>query len=369
MRHHRHVLLPSTVKWKIMLLVVATGGGTTCNAPTGAAASAITSSSATLGWTAVSGATGYSIQYKLSSASTWTTVSSATNSYALSGLTAATAYQFQVATNCSATGTSVYSTPVSFTTASGTVTYCTSSGTTTYEYLKTTVLGTINHTVANDGGYGNYTTLSTNLTAGTAYSISLTPGFASSTYTEYYTVYIDYNHDGVLNGTGETVATGSSTGTTAKTLTFTVPASSKNGAARLRVQMHYNAASTNPCGVLDYGDVHDYTVNISGGNGLTANSFAATQPKEEVKTISVYPNPTAGARATVQYSVRGEGQVTVTVTDLFGRKVQGEFIGTQSSGTYTHTLGRLNTLASGQYFITVTQNNEVIGRTKLVVSK
>lgn len=47
----------------------------TCGVPTGLAASAITTTTgATLGWSAVSGATSYNLQYKLATASTWTTV-------------------------------------------------------------------------------------------------------------------------------------------------------------------------------------------------------------------------------------------------------------------------------------------------------
>ena len=348
-----------------------TTASATCTAPSGLAASAITNTSATLGWTAVSGATGYSVQYKLSSASTWTTVTSATNSYALSGLTAGTAYQFQVSTTCSATSSSAYSAASSFTTSGGTVTYCTSSGTTTYEFLKTTVLGTINHTVANDGGYGNYTSLSTNLTAGTAYTISITPGFASSSYTEYYTVYIDYNQDGVLNGTGETVATGSGTGTGAKTLTFTVPATSKNGTTRLRVQLHYGSASTNPCGVLDYGDVHDYSVNISGGTGFNAAGFTAVPPaaiSDCKQQISIFPNP-ANISATLKYDLRANGLVTVSIVDVSGRKVQSETIGNQNRGSYTYSLRRINSLNNGSYFVILSVDNVVVGRDKLVISK
>jgi len=87
-----------------------------CGAPSGLAASNITQTSATLAWGAVSGATSYNLQWKLASASTWTTVSGLTGtSYALSGLTANTAYNYQVQTVCSS-GSSSYSAAASFTT-------------------------------------------------------------------------------------------------------------------------------------------------------------------------------------------------------------------------------------------------------------
>ena len=89
------------------------GGSSGCTAPTGLASSTITSSGATLSWSAVSGSTGYTVQYKTSAASTWTTVNAAGTSTAISGLAASTAYVWQVKASCSAG----YSTQSSFTTA------------------------------------------------------------------------------------------------------------------------------------------------------------------------------------------------------------------------------------------------------------
>ncbi|MCC6412857.1 MAG: fibronectin type III domain-containing protein [Saprospiraceae bacterium] len=83
--------------------------------PTGLTTTGITATSAVLGWTAVPGATQYTIQYKISSLSTWQTVSTTSSTFNLSGLSASTSYQWQVKTDCSG-----YSTIASFaTTGSG----------------------------------------------------------------------------------------------------------------------------------------------------------------------------------------------------------------------------------------------------------
>lgn len=97
---------------------VACTGGTTCNAPAALNTTNITTSSATLSWGSATGAVSYTVQYKLSTASTWTTAATATTatSVNISGLTAATAYQWQVRTNCTSTNTT-YS-QASFTTNS-----------------------------------------------------------------------------------------------------------------------------------------------------------------------------------------------------------------------------------------------------------
>ena len=87
-----------------------------CNAPTGLAASNITTTGATLTWTAVSGATSYNVQYKPAANSTWTTVNSTTNSLSITGLTAGTSYNAQVSTVCSGSS-SAYGSAITFTTA------------------------------------------------------------------------------------------------------------------------------------------------------------------------------------------------------------------------------------------------------------
>jgi hypothetical protein len=82
-----------------------------CNAPTGLTSSAITSSSATVSWGAVSGASNYDVDYKLNSSGTWTNAATGTTSTSvnLSGLTASSLYDWRVRANCGASGSSGYS--------------------------------------------------------------------------------------------------------------------------------------------------------------------------------------------------------------------------------------------------------------------
>ncbi|NHM08065.1 hypothetical protein G4D82_12605 [Flavobacterium sp. CYK-4] len=72
----------------------------TCNVPDGLSSSNITPTTATLNWTAVTGATSYNIQYRKTGTTTWTTTTSTSASKALTGLTAATGYDFQVQAVC-----------------------------------------------------------------------------------------------------------------------------------------------------------------------------------------------------------------------------------------------------------------------------
>jgi hypothetical protein len=77
---------------------------TLCNvAPTGLSASSVTNSSATLSWSASTGAVSYDVDYKLTSSGTWTNAATATTSTSvdISSLTTGAQYDYRVRANCS----------------------------------------------------------------------------------------------------------------------------------------------------------------------------------------------------------------------------------------------------------------------------
>jgi len=352
---------------------IGTAGGTGgCSTPTGLTSSSVTNTSATVSWTAVTGAVTYNLQWKASSSSTWTTVSGiTTTSSSLTGLTAGTAYQFQVQTVCSA-GTSGYSAPVTFsTTGSGAITYCTSKGnSTTYEWIRQVIFGTINNTSNNNNGYGNYTNLSTNVTAGSTYTITFRPGYSGSTYREYWTVYIDYNQNGTLNNTGETVVTGSTTSTTGGTANITIPTTAKSGPTRMRIQMHYGSQVTNPCSAFNYGEVEDYTINISGGTGITSSPLNGLQDvaTNKLASIIVAPNPVSTANAQTIYHLMENGSTVMKVIGLDGRVLKTIQLGNQTAGEHIYNLG-LTKIAEGNYILILEQNAKIIARNPFVITR
>lgn len=87
-----------------------------CDPPSGLNASAITASSAVLGWNSVANAASYNIRYKINGASNYTNSASVSNSLNLSSLAANTTYVFSVQSVCSS-GTSAFPADVSFTTS------------------------------------------------------------------------------------------------------------------------------------------------------------------------------------------------------------------------------------------------------------
>ncbi|WP_370087784.1 GEVED domain-containing protein [Ekhidna sp.] len=253
------------------LIVTGLGASVPCTAttPTGLSASNVGSSTASLSWNAVAGAT-YDVRYRQTGTSTWTTQASSGASASLSGLTPLTQYEAQVRSKCSDGSNSSYSSSVNFTTTEVQLNYCASNGNNTNdEYISRVQIGTIdNSTGASSGGYGDFTGQSTNLAKNASATITVTPTWTGTVYNEAYSVWIDYNKDGDFTDAGEQVWTQSATQTTPVSGSFTVPSSAVEGNTRMRVSMKYNGIPT-ACESFQYGEVEDYTVNITGSAGDT----------------------------------------------------------------------------------------------------
>jgi hypothetical protein len=78
------------------------GGTVACGDPTGLASSAIGNNTATVSWTAVSGAVSYAVDYKLNSSATWTSFATAQTAITanLTGLTQGSLYDWRVKATC-----------------------------------------------------------------------------------------------------------------------------------------------------------------------------------------------------------------------------------------------------------------------------
>jgi bacillolysin len=234
-----------------------------------------------------------------------------------------------------------------------TVTYCASKGNNvTYEWIDYVKLGTIARTSSKDAGYYNGTATSTSLAAGSSQTISYSAGFASTAYTEYWKVYIDYNRDGDFTDAGELVASRSSNSAATLTSTFTVPASARTGATRLRVVLS-DASATTSCNSYSYGETEDYTVNITGGAAVAGavaggSSMGLTQGAP-ARGLELYPNP---ATDVVRISMPDNAPlVSVTLTDLRGAKVAG----VRLDGDQLNVAA----LAKGIYTLTATDGQKV----------
>ncbi|MBA3648826.1 MAG: T9SS type A sorting domain-containing protein [Chitinophagales bacterium] len=337
--------------------------GGSCGTPSGLSATSITTSSATLNWISVSGATSYNIQYRPTGTSTWTSTTSTTNSKAVSFLTASTQYEFQVQTVCSS-GSSAYSASATFTTSSsGGGSYCASNGTTnSYEWIDYILLGSISRTSGADaGGYYNATSLTTNVSTSSSYTLTFSAGMSGGTYTEYWSVFIDWNRDGDFADAGETAYSTSSSSTGNLTATISVPSTASIGTTRMRVSMHYNSAPPS-CGSFDYGEVEDYTLNIQqGSGGSCTESYESNNTLATAAAIPVNTNITSQISTSTDYDYFSfannstQKNIKVTLTTLPGDydlklySPTGSLLSTSQNGGTTSETIIYNTSTIGTY--------------------
>jgi hypothetical protein len=306
-------------------------------APTALVASGTTATTTNLSWTASTdnvAVTGYDIYQ-----GTTLKGSSTTTTYAVTGLTASTAYTFSVKAKDAAGNISASSSTVNVTTLAGTVTYCTSKGNdATDERIGKVVFGTISNTSTATTGYENFTSVSTNASRGTAYTITITPTWASSVYSEGYAVFIDYNKDGDFTDSGETVWTKAASTTTPVTGSITIPATATLGTTRMRVSMKYNAIPT-ACESFSYGQVEDYSINITATGTILDNQLVSDAGKTN-SDMTLYPNPVDNE---LHIALSGQKGSEFTITNALGQLV--------SSGQFSEGSIDVSKLSEGIYFI------------------
>jgi bacillolysin len=299
----------------------------TCSlgAPGNLSSSNVGDNSFTLSWNAVSGADSYTVTVG------GTPTNVAGTSYTASGLLSGTQYSCSVVANCATGGNGASSNINVTTTGSAPLNYCASNGNNTSdEYIGRVQLNTIdNSTGASSGGYGDFTTIFTDLTISTQYTITVTPTWTGTVYNEAYSVWIDYNQDGDFADSGEQIWTQSATSSSSVNGSFSVPASATEGATRMRVSMKYNGVPTS-CESFTYGEVEDYTVVIGGtgpdtqapttpaglaSSNITYNSFdvswSASTDNVGVTGYNVYlDGALQGTTSSTNYSFTGLSETT-----------------------------------------------------------
>ncbi|WP_272151040.1 GEVED domain-containing protein [Tenacibaculum aiptasiae] len=292
-------------------------------APSGLAAASVAQTSLTLNWTAATdnvAVTGYDIYQgatKLGSTTSATT-------YDVTGLTAATAYTFSVKAKDAAGNESASSNVVNVTTLANAVTYCESKGErVSYEWIDYVAFGGMTNTTAANGGYGDFTSKVATVAKGSTNQIVVSAGFASSAYTEHFTVWIDYDRDGTFEASERTLL-GSSNTASNRTANISIPSTALVGQTRMRVSMKYNAAST-PCETFRDGEVEDYTVNITETSSSSAE-IIAENPLDQTATVDLmtYPNP---ATSFVRVKIASKANnMTYKLVNTAGKVVQSGYL-------------------------------------------
>jgi hypothetical protein len=261
--------------------------GGTCGIPTSLSATSVTSSSATLNWNAVSGATSYNVRYKATASSTWINNSTSSTSLAVSGLSASTSYEFQVQAVCGA-NSSVYSSSATFTTqAAGCSDVYESNNTLSAAKtipVNTDIYGLISPSGDND--YFKFTTTSPN----TYIRIDLS------------NLPADYDIR-LYNSSGSQLAISQNGGTAAEVI---IRNTSSAATYYVRVYGYNGANNASQC----------YLLRIN-----TKNSAWREAEWQVNNEVVVYPNP-AMDKVHIQFSSPKSEDVTIRLADITGRIVQ-----------------------------------------------
>ena len=310
-------------------------------------ASGTTTSGTNLSWTAATDNVGVA-GYKVYQNGVLKTTVTAT-SLAVAGLNTLTAYSFYIVATDAAGNLSAASNTVNITTLSNTiVSYCSSYGSSTAkEYINKVQIGSISNASGNNNGYGNFTSMSTNLATGTSNTIVITPAWNGASLNEAYRVWIDFNQDGDFDDSGELVFSKSKTKMTLVSGSFAIPTTALTGTTRMRVAMKYNALPS-PCEILSYGEVEDYTVSITSGavaktwgnNEMTTLSVTENDLKVAKLSFKLYPNP---VKEDIIYIADVDTNPTYRIFNMMGQEM--------AKGSLESKEINLSQLSSGTYII------------------
>jgi len=193
-----------------------------------------------------------------------------------------------VSNNVTGASSNQYSAQKDFTIIIGFVPeYCTAGADSADEFIQQVIFGSIDNTSALGSSYTGFTNISTDLTLGESYDITIINGTDYSG--DQMGCWIDWNYDGDFDDTNEFftltyLSDIPSTGLGTGTATITVPADARLGSTTMRLRVNYTDNFTS-CGNTTYGEVEDYSVNVVNVLGIKNNSMG---------NINIYPNPNNG---------------------------------------------------------------------------
>jgi hypothetical protein len=273
-----------------------------CGTPTNTAASSITASSVVISWTAVSGATSYTVQWKTAAATTWSQGTVTGTSTSITGLTASTSYNARVQAVCG-TATSAFGTTITFSTSASA--NCTSIN--AFESNNTT-------------SAAKTISVNTNIQAGITSTTDLdwfkfnNTNSARNIRIDLTNLPADYDVR-LYRGTSTQVGISENDGTANETIVFNT---TTRTTYYVRVNGFNGAFSTSQCYTL--------RANISGSAFRLDGSGEGDGESEElllepaVGLMNLYPNP-SNDLVNLEYVSTADGALTMVVMDGMGRLV------------------------------------------------
>jgi subtilisin family serine protease len=272
----------------------------TCYLPDAFEVSSLSFNSATLSWSSTNLAQTYTLRYRTSGNTVWTTITDIDQlSNTIDDLLPETNYEAQLQVDCSTGENSGWSDLLEFTTTSYALPgeYCDSYGLdSSNEWIDYFAMSNVENTTGNDGGYLHYTNEVINLEDDSKYYIYFSKD-APENGICYFSFFLDFNMNGVFES-NEMIRKTMTYFNSVKSSKITIPANLPEGYRKLRVVLkYYNSAEA--CEVYDRGETEDYIVYIGSGDNLQDDSASITNEEstEDIPTrdlsITLSPNPSS----------------------------------------------------------------------------
>lgn len=245
---------------------------------------------------------------------------------------------------------------------------CDSRGSNThFEWIQSVRIGNFLNESGNNNGYADFTNFVCNANRGGTCELSLTPGYSTEIFREFWRVWVDFNQDGDFLDTGEEVFALDGFANTVGNM-FLIPSNAKIGNTKIRVSMRYGNPAV-PCGTFPYGEVEDYTVYINGNNlvndEITSRSTDGIITKPlQTADIQLFPNP-AKIQVTLQYPSDAEGDLQIKIYDTQG-KLQLNEVAKVSKGKNNIDLNT-STLPAGTYLLEGKNTNVIFVKRLIII--
>ena len=218
---------------------------------------------------------------------------------------------------------------------------------TNVEPITSVVFADINNTTSETStlSYEDFTSIQGNVSQESTYTVTFA-GTTGGDYTDFFSVFIDWNQDGSFDNTNEKYEMGSitnSNGTDGITATgdITVPTNALLGVTTMRVIKNYFDYSSSPCSISSgFGQVEDYKLNIG---VLATNTF-------NTSNLKFYPNPVKDILTITNNKIID----TVKISNLLGQEVLSINVNSENCQI------NISSLASGAYLVKIVSGKEIV---------
>jgi hypothetical protein len=241
-----------------------------------------------ISWNPTLYATEYDFRYRKDGDATWiTTLVDTVSPIQLTGLDSCSIYEFQIKTLCT-DSTQGYSSSQFFTTlgcgACYEAEYCEVIGANvSSEWINSVVVGTYYSTTGSDDGWLQTENLMGGFIPGQSYNISLEPGYSGFAFTEHFSVWVDFDQNGVFDVTDLVI--NDQTTSSVLNSTINIPINAQHGYTKMRIGMNGETAPENCPTAAFYGEYEDYCVYIGQDASVPTNE----------NRFTIYPNPASSS--------------------------------------------------------------------------